>query len=152
MDMSKRFWLSDSKTCVSYRMPAENTNDGVERRRQTKAKQLCTRHWGDRGYKASGWTGSVRIHYLRCAHASLRRYTAVCYEINIMSSDDGGVSDYGGSYVRQLMLMISICEPNKCTITAQDQGSDSFDSFDCFTRHVTHSKYTAQQSFCINNR
>ena len=35
---------------------------------------------------------------MRCAHASLRRYTAVCYEINIMSSDDGGVSDYGGSY------------------------------------------------------
>ena len=34
-------------------------------------------------------------------------------------------------------LMIWICEPNKCTITAQDQGSDSFDSFETLQIYCT---------------
>ena len=33
--------------------------------------------------------------------------------------------------------MISISEPNKCTITAQDQGLDSFDSFETLQIYCT---------------
>ena len=69
-----RFWSCDDKTCVSYRIPANNTSDDMcseSKKTNEGERELCTRQWGSRGHKASGWTGSVRIHYLRCVHASL---------------------------------------------------------------------------------